>query len=59
MKKLFAIVSLGLAIGAFGLVLRPARAQGFEPTGTCCCVVQDGHLVCTITGEVLEECCCK
>ncbi len=25
----------------------------------CCCVVENGELVCTITGEVLRECCCK
>ena len=27
--------------------------------GGCCCIVNDaGQLVCTITGEVLERCCC-
>lgn len=25
----------------------------------CCCIVEDGKLICTITGEVLEECCCR
>jgi len=25
----------------------------------CCCIVEDGKLICTETGEVLDECCCR
>ena len=58
MKRLFTTMSLALALGAFGLA-QPAHAADDRPTEACCCVVQDGNLVCTISGEVLEECCCE
>ena len=47
--------ALALVLGAFGL----HAAQSNTDEG-CCCVTNDqGQLVCTITNEVLDECCCQ
>ena len=44
------VASLGMIVAANS----PAK-----PADDCCCVVEDGQLVCRITGEVLEKCCCR
>ncbi len=39
-----------------------AGAAALTPPGDdgCCCIVNDaGQLVCTITGGVLQKCCCE
>jgi hypothetical protein len=57
MKKLFLSLPLALALGAVGPAFSPAHAA--KDRDDCCCVERDGRLVCTITGEILDECCCK
>ncbi|MBI2481109.1 MAG: hypothetical protein HYV60_21480 [Planctomycetia bacterium] len=61
------LLQRGLFIGLFALALTTVAGLGMtvaanSPAKTaddCCCVVEDGQLVCTITGEVLEKCCCR
>ena len=57
-RKLFrSIGAAALALGLGAVALHAAR--GGTDDG-CCCVTNDqGKLVCTITDEVLEECCCN
>lgn len=53
-------VLIALAIPAAGLALAGAAAAASPRADGCCCITNDaGQLVCTITGEVLETCCCK
>lgn len=52
---LFGLLTVALAgVGLAAAVQRPA-----PKTDDCCCIVRDGQLICTITGEVLDECCCR
>lgn len=53
-------VLTALAIPAMGLALAGAAAAATPRNDGRCCLLNDtGQLVCTITGEVLEACCCK
>ena len=53
-------VLIALAVPAMGLALAGAAALAAPSGDGCCCIVNDaGQLVCTITGGVLETCCCK
>ena len=52
------LVALALTTVA-GLGLTAAANSPAKASDDCCCVVEDGQLICTITGEVLEECCCR
>ena len=58
-RSLFSgLVALAFAAVA-GLGLTAAANSPDKATGDCCCVVEEGQLICTITGEVLDECCCR
>ncbi len=58
-KSLFSgLVALAVTMVA-GLGLTAAANSPDKATSDCCCVVEDGQLICTITGEVLDECCCR
>ena len=58
-RSLFSgLVALALTTVA-GLGLTAAADSPVKATGDCCCIVEDGQLICTITGEVLDECCCR
>ena len=46
------LAGTALAAGSLATVTTP-------PESDCCCVVVDDQFVCTNTGEVLDECCCK
>ncbi len=55
-RVLIAMLAPVLALAWANAGVPPTRSSD---TG-CCCIVNDaGQLVCTITGEVLERCCCK
>ncbi len=54
-RILVAMLAPALALAWAGAAVTPTRGSD-----GCCCIVNDaGQLVCTITGEVLETCCCK
>ncbi len=57
-RKLFrSIGAAALTLGLGAVSLHAARGGTDDD---CCCVTNDqGKLVCTITDEVLEECCCE
>ncbi len=58
-RSLFSgLIALALTTVA-GLGLTAAANSPDKATGDCCCVVEDGELTCTISGEVLDECCCR
>ena len=55
-RVLMAMLAPVLALAWANAAVTPVRSAD----GGCCCIVNDaGQLVCTITGEVLERCCCK
>ncbi len=57
---MFRKVMFALVAPVMGLALAGAAALATPADDGCCCIVNDtGQLVCTITGEVLETCCCK
>jgi uncharacterized membrane protein len=53
-----AAIAATIAIGAGVTTASVDRPQP-QLGESCCCVEQDGELLCTITGEVLDECCCR
>lgn len=56
MKKVLA----AMAVPVLGLAIAGAAATAAPENDGCCCVVNDaGQLVCTVTGAVLETCCCE
>lgn len=58
MKKRLLVLAADAALAAGGWAL--AADTGAQAlTEECCCVVENGELICTITGEVLRQCCCK
>ncbi len=59
--KLFASLLAAAAAVAAGLGITAAAVDSTDgwPNEGCCCIEQDGRLICTITGEVLDECCCR
>ena len=58
-RSLFSgLIALALTtVAGFGLTATASSLD--KATGDCCCVVEDGQRICTITGEVLDECCCR
>lgn len=53
-------VLTALAIPVMGLALAGAVAAASPKSDACCRVTNDaGQLVCTITGQVLDKCCCE
>lgn len=48
-----------LAAGSWAPAADASAKAPSNPPADCCCVVENGELICTITGEVLRECCCK
>ena len=53
-------LSIGAAALALGLGALGLHAARGGTDDDCCCVTNDqGKLVCTITDEVLEDCCCN
>ena len=48
-----------LAAGGWAIAVDATAKAPSNPAADCCCIVENGELVCTITGEVLRECCCK
>lgn len=52
------LIALALTTVA-GLGWTVAANSPDKATGDCCCVVEDGQLICTITDEVLDKCCCR
>ncbi len=56
MKKI--LLALAVCVAAVGIV--GATAFAGSPDDACCCVTTDnGALVCTLTGEIQETCCCE
>lgn len=56
LKKVLA----AMAVPVLGLAIAGAAATAAPENDGCCCVVNDaGQLVCTVTGAVLETCCCE
>ena len=56
MKK--ALLAFALCAATVGIVTATAFAGAANDA--CCCVTTDnGALVCTVTGEVQETCCCE
>ena len=56
---MFRKVMFALVAPVMGVALAGAAALATPADDGCCCIVNDtGQLVCTITGEVLESCCC-
>ncbi len=52
-------IMTAMAIPVLGIALAGTVALATPGGDECCCVTNDaGQLVCTITGEVLETCCC-
>ena len=61
MKRTF--VNLMLALVAAASVFA-SEASGVCTTSdmtadSCCCIVQDGQMICPMTGEVVDSCCCE
>ena len=65
MNKLISLTFLVVALSAVALAAwtpdgsTTSASVTAERPAECCCIVASGQLVCTVTGEVLEECCCK
>ncbi len=56
LKKIMAT----MIVPVLGIALVAAAASTTPGGEKCCCIVNDaGQLVCTITGEVLDTCCCE
>ena len=57
---MFKKVMTAMVVPVLGVALAGAAAFAAPRNDGCCCIVNDtGQLVCTITGEVLDTCCCK
>jgi hypothetical protein len=57
-RNLFAgLAAAMLAVTGLGMTVA-AQGKG-AMSENCCCVVEDGQFLCTITGELMEECCCR
>ncbi len=50
------LVALAASAGTSQKVYCEKKAKTIEK---CCCVEKNGKLVCTLTGEKLDACCCK
>ena len=59
MKKNLLGFATMAALAVAGWALSAEASTPSNPPANCCCVIQNGDLVCTITGEVLQECCCE
>jgi len=57
MKKLTIGLLTALVLGGLALAVRPVLAS--DKADSCCCIQQEGKLVCTITGQALEKGCCE
>lgn len=55
MKKLWIGAVLAFALGGAGAV----KAASTATAETCCCDFSNGKIVCKITGQEMEKCCCK
>lgn len=57
---MFKRMMIAVAVPLLGIGLAGAAALATAQNDECCCVVNDdGKLVCTETGQVLETCCCE
>ncbi len=50
---------VALAFTGWALTAEASASTPSNQPANCCCIVQSGDLICTITGEVLQKCCCK
>ena len=56
---LLGLVALASLVAGTTLIGGQLAVSAMFPKGDDCCVEVQGQLVCTITDEVLEECCCQ